>query len=302
MDDRFADEGKYKSSLDDFSTLFHEDRVYVGERAYSTGQCVVDILNVEEEELSAQNADLVKTFWTALRKIPVEQRAEVSRQLRSLTGVMDFLRVFQKEIMQIVDAYLEPLERRNSEAYATGIYRFYSDMETAGRENHESPPEHSFPVQVKFVPMKSPTDKDKIILAERTRFSGLTGLISFLEVEFFRGLTVGNAPRRCHNCGKYFLLTAGYNTCYCNNIAPGETTRTCRKVGAHQKALRRNSERTLVEREIYRVYNRLKQRKTRGKIRADEWNALMAQVGELEKQVERGDLTYDELVQRLNAL
>lgn len=101
---------------------------------------------------------------------------------------------------------------------------------------------------------------------------------------------------------KYFLLTAGYNTCYCNNIAPGETTRTCRKVGAHQKALRRNSERTLVEREIYRVYNRLKQRKTRGKIRADEWNALMAQVGELEKQVERGDLTYDELVQRLNAL
>ena len=123
-----------------------------------------------------------------------------------------------------------------------------------------------------------------------------------MEVEFFRGLTVGNAPRRCHNCGKYFLLTAGYNTCYCNNIAPGETTRTCRKVGAHQKALRRNSERTLVEREIYRVYNRLKQRKTRGKIRADEWNALMAQVGELEKQVERGDLTYDELVQRLNAL
>ena len=46
----------------------------------------------------------------------------------------------------------------------------------------------------------------------------------------------------------------------------------------------------------------MKQRKTRGKIRADEWNALMAQVGELEKQVERGDLTYDELVQRLNAL
>lgn len=357
MDDRFADEGKYKSSLDDFSTLFHEDRVYVGERAYSTGQCVVDILNVEEEELSAidqalqdvyhaiqrvwkentessvqiaqekmqevwilvsrlpvyrdmhidwsqpisQNADLVKTFWTVLRKIPVKQRAEVGKQLRSLTGVMDFLRVFRKEIMQILDAYLEPLKRRNSEAYATGIYRFYSDMETAGRENHESPPEHSFPVQVKFVPMESPTDKGKIILAEQTRFSGLTGLISFLEVEFFRGLTVGNAPRKCHNCGKYFLLTAGYNTCYCNNIAPGETVRTCRKVGAHQKALRRNSERTLAEREIYRVYNRLKQRKTRGKINADEWNTLMAQVWELQKQVERGELTYDELVQRLDA-
>jgi hypothetical protein len=46
----------------------------------------------------------------------------------------------------------------------------------------------------------------------------------------------GNAPRRCHNCGRYFLLTDGYNTCYCNNIAPGEAERTCRKVGAHRKA------------------------------------------------------------------
>ena len=72
-------------------------------------------------------------------------------------------------------------------------------------------------------------------------------------------------------------------------------------MGAHQKALRRNSERTLAEREIYRVYNRLKQRKTRGKINADEWNTLMAQVWELQKQVERGELTYDELVQRLDA-
>ena len=358
MDDRFADERKFKSSLDDFSVLFHEDQVYFGERAYPTGQCVVDILNIEEEELSAidqalqdvyhaiqrvwkentessvqiaqekmhevwtlvsrlpvyrdmhidwsqpisQNADLVKTFWTVLRKIPVKKRAEVGKQLRSLTGMMDFLRVFRKEIMQIVDAYLEPVQRRNSEAYAAGIYRFYSDMETAGRETRESPPEHSFPVQVKFVPMESPTVKGKIILAEQTRFSGLTGLISFLQVEFYRGLTVGNAPRKCHNCGKYFLLTAGYNTCYCNNVAPGETVRTCRKVGAHQKALRRNSERTQAQREYYRLYNRLKQRKNRGQLDDDEWNAIISRAREMANQVERGEMTYEELVEQFSLL
>ena len=37
---------------------------------------------------------------------------------------------------------------------------------------------------------------------------------------------------------KYFLLTNGYNTCYCNNIAPGETERTCRKVGPTERSLR----------------------------------------------------------------
>ena len=358
MDDRFADKRKFKSGLDDFSVLFHEDHVYVGEQAYPTGQCVVDILNIEEEELSAidqalqdvyraiqgawkedtqnsvqiaqekmqavwilvsrlpvyrdlhidwsqpisQNVELVETFWNSFGKIPVTQEGKVGRHLRNLTGVMDLLRGFRQEIMQILDAYLEPMQRRNSEAYATGVYRFYSDMETAGKKIHVQSSEHGFPVQVKFIPMESPTVKGKIILAEQTRFSGLTRLISFLQVEFYRGLTVGNAPRKCHNCGKYFLLTAGYNTCYCNNIAPGETVRTCRKVGAHQKALRRNSERSLSEREIYRVYNRLKQRKTRGKISTDEWNTLMAKVWELQKQVERGEVTFDELVHQLDAI
>ena len=92
------------------------------------------------------------------------------------------------------------------------------------------------------------------------------------------------------------------NTCYCNNIAPGETTRTCRKVGAHQKALRLSAQRSLAQREYYRIYNRLKQRKNRGQISVDEWNTMMTQARELVDQVERGELTYDELVQRLNAL
>lgn len=358
MDDRFADERKFKSGLDDFSVLFHEDHVYIGEQAYPTGQCVVDILNIGEEELSAidqalqdvyhaiqrawkedtknsvqiaqekmqavwilvsklpvyrdlhidwsqpisQNVELTETFWNSLRKIPVTQRGKVGRHLRNLTGVMDLLRVFRQEIMQILDAYLEPVQRRNSEAYATGVYRFYSDMETAGKNHHVSSPEHGFPVQVKFIPMESPTVKGKIILAEQTRFSGLTGLLSFLQVEFYRGLTVGNAPRKCHNCGKYFLLTAGYNTCYCNNIAPGETVRTCRKVGAHQKALRRSAERTQAQREYYRIYNRLKQRKNRGQLDDDEWNAIMSRAREMTDQVERGEMTFEELVKRLSLL
>lgn len=358
MDDRFADERKFKSGLDDFSVLFHEDHVYIGEQAYPTGQCVADILNIGEEELSAidqalqgvyhairrarkedtkssvqiaqekmqavwillsrlpvyrdlhidwsqpisRNAELTETFWNSLGKTCVTQRGKVGRHLRSLAGVMGLLRVFQQETMQILDAYLEPLERRNTEAYATGVYRFYSDMEATGKDIYVSSPKHSFPVQVKFVPMESPTDKGKIILAEQTRFSGLTGLISFLQIEFYRGLTVGNAPRKCHNCGRYFLLTAGYNTCYCNNIAPGETVRTCRKVGAHQKALRRSAERTQAQREYYRIYNRLKQRKNRGQLDDDEWNAIMSRAREMTDQVEHGEMTYEELVKRLSLL
>lgn len=80
--------------------------------------------------------------------------------------------------------------------------------------------------------MMHPTNEGEVFVAEKITFSKLT---DFLQTESYRGLALGNAPRRCHNCGKYFLLTAGYNTCYCNNIAPRETVRTCRKVGAHRK-------------------------------------------------------------------
>ena len=110
----------------------------------------------------------------------------------------------------------------------------------------------------------------------------------------------GNAPRRCHNCGRYFLLTAGYNTCYCNNVAPGETEHTCRKVGAHRKA---NHPTGLSPAgvEYRKVYNRLKARKQRGKISRDEWNAAMSQVQEVLDLAEQGKLSNEEMRKRFAA-
>ena len=38
-------------------------------------------------------------------------------------------------------------------------------------------------------------------------------------------------PRMCANCGRYFLQAGGYDTEYCDNIALGETAKTCKDVG-----------------------------------------------------------------------
>ena len=156
-----------------------------------------------------------------------------------------------------------------------------------------------FPVEVCFVPMLAPSGSGKIILAERARF---TELLDFLEVEFYRGLAMGNAPRRCHNCGGYFLLTSAYNTCYCNNIAPGETVRTCRKVGAHRKEAKGKGNQTPAQKEYDRTYNRLKGRKQRGKISKDEWNIAVAKAQELVEQSGRGELSDNELKRKLEEL
>ena len=355
-DKSFDAEHTFLDAVDDFTVLFHSDRVFVREQEYPVGQCVVDIMNLEEEVLDGidqgmkdfyhavrnvwredteesvhqaqeklrdvwtlvsvlpvyrdldidwsrpikQNAPLLEKLWSRLRQIPPEGQAEVDEHLRTITGAGELLRIFRKQIALMLDGYFEPLDRRNPEAYAVGMFQFYSDMVTAELVGQDGETlDHSFPLKVRFVPMVSPSDGETIILSEQARFSSL---LDFLEVEFFRGLAAGNAPRRCHNCGKYFLLTAGYNTCYCNNIAPGETERTCRKVGAHRKETRDRAGRTPAQVEYDRAYNRLKQRKNRGQISLDEWNMAVAMAQELLERSGRGELTDEELKRKMTEL
>jgi len=176
------------------------------------------------------------------------------------------------------------------------MYHFFSDTEMLNRISQELPQSPVFrfrqsaQVELEYVPMPDPEDKVHYLVAERVVFSSIGG---FLQAEFFRALQHGNAPRRCHNCERFFLLTAGYNTCYCNDIAPGETERTCRKVGAHKKAATKTK--TPAQVEYQRVYNRLKQQRHRGKISTDEWNAAVAQAQELKARTERGELSDEEM-------
>ena len=81
-----------------------------------------------------------------------------------------------------------------------------------------------------------------------------------------------------------------------------ETTRTCRKVGAHRKEARGKANRTPAQKEYGRTYNRLKARKQRGKISKDEWNAAVAKAQELVARSERGELTDEVLKQKLAEL
>lgn len=100
----------------------------------------------------------------------------------------------------------------------------------------------------------------------------------------------------------YFLLGSGYNACYCNNVAPGETNRTCRKVGAHRKEAQGEENRSPACVEYDRTYNRLKQKKNRKKINVNEWNAAVAEAMRILELYESGELTDDEMRVRFKAL
>ena len=237
--------------------------------------------------------------WAQVQDPTSDGYVKYQGMLLELACFAERLRGLRQLIAMLTGKCLEPLKRRNSAAYAEAYSYFYVHILSAGVQVFGEDFEQSIPVEMSFVPMVHPTEEGAVFIAEKATFGTLMG---FLQTEFYRGLAMGNAPRRCHNCGRHFLLTSGYNICYCNNIAPGETIRTCRKVGAHRKEAQGKENRTPVQKEYDRTYNRLKVRKQRGKISRDEWNAAVAKAQELVVRSERGDLTDEDLKRLLARL
>lgn len=233
-----------------------------------------------------------KALWDEVMKDGAERNKAFMVFIDKLEYFAQSIENFRGQISNMLELYFEKLPRRNNEAYAVAYAKYFRDMIGGGALLVPGTPfGQEFDAKVKFVPLIHPTEKGKPILAEEMEFSYLS---HFLYTDFYRGLIAGNIPRRCHNCGRYFLLNKGYDTCYCNNISPGEKEKTCRKVGAHKKEARKEGK-TPARLEYDKIYNRLKTRRARSKLSVDEWNAAVALALEYKDKAEAGEITDLEL-------
>ena len=269
------------------------------------------VLDVIFEMPLYRHLELDKEFAKNLLPLMCEQQPEGFRLLcnpqsmdaavfsgfiNKFIAVYDEALSFRTYIALMLDMCFERLKKRNGEHYAYGVYSFFKDagMLTEVTALTGLPNFLLFQGQktfIEYTTMPNPANEKEYIIAERMVFDSLG---AFLHVDFFRGLMRGNAPRRCQNCGRFFLLTDGYDTRYCNNIAPGETKRTCRKVGAHRKEAQKAGG-SLIQAEYKKVYNRLKTRRRRGKIDLREWNRQVALAQEYKDQAEKGQLSEFDL-------
>ena len=213
----------------------------------------------------------------------------VKKFLEQVRSMPEGLDRFREQVTLMLLFYFENLPKRNAYEYGEAYSRYYVDMLAAGSVFFpDAIFSQSFNAEVDFVPMFHPDDPQKIMIAEKTQFNSMH---AFLYTDFYRAMMRGHIPRLCQNCKRFFLLLNGYNAKYCNNIAPGETTRTCRKVGAHRKEQGKSEVPEHPERGEYEtVYGRLKMQKKRRKIDTNEWNALVARAMEIKAMSERGEI------------
>ena len=72
-------------------------------------------------------------------------------------------------------------------------------------------------------------EKENAEIVEKMYFDRL---LDFVYVEFMKGLQKGFVPKRCANCGRWFLQKPGATYAYCTGAAPGQDGKTCREIGA----------------------------------------------------------------------
>lgn len=149
---------------------------------------------------------------------------------RYLTFCCDLLRV-QCVFTDFLDNYFHIHPAFPTPQQAAAAYKRY-------QEEHADPLNRQYPYR-QFGAINRPvseyevleTDKEDI-LCEVVRYEDIG---SFLADELFSGIQTGQLPKRCINCERYFLPDTGRYLDYCDNIAPGETERTCREAGPRKR-------------------------------------------------------------------
>ena len=108
-------------------------------------------------------------------------------------------------------------------------------------------------------------------------------LADFIYVEFMKGLQKGFVPKRCANCGRWFLQEPGLTYNYCSQVAPGETELTCRDIGSRAsfRDKVRNNEIWQIHQRAYKKYFA---RTKKGTMTRTEFEAWAREAEELRDQ------------------
>ena len=136
-------------------------------------------------------------------------------------------------------------------------------------------------------------------------------LLDFVYVEFMKGLQRGFVPKRCANCGRWFLQTPGATFAYCAGSAPEDPSKACREIGAASsfKEKTRNNEVWQVQQRAYKKYYARTMRKDMTKAEFETWtrdaeqkrDAALGPYARAESEEERQRIA-DALAKELNQL
>lgn len=187
-----------------------------------------DLLLRREDAPSCFTSDEdCREMWDEMMSRGTQVYDDYAHWIARLSRIGQDLSDFRRNTQWMLSAYFEGLPSCKRENYIDAYGRFKDgigkaklvDMDEESDPSCEPPVKSfrfDFPAHISFIPYRDEkTGKPK--MAERSTFDDL---IAFFYLDLTRGIAAGNLPRRCKNCGHWFVAVGGYNTQYCDRPHP----------------------------------------------------------------------------------
>ena len=294
--------------------------------SFPLGELTTDILNISPDEFhktyalyeqigTGNDQETMQAIYALLRERRLFQLVtsqDVWWDAGKFREIVSDIYAFNQTMFWFIDRYLMHLKKLDPENYAAALFDFYTDPNLDKMMvNYIRNPMHSFTlfdhIEVRFIPIEVPGKPDNYAVYEV--YSSET-LQSFLKMDFMKAVMAGHVIRRCQNCKRFFLLTQGYKTIYCDRPLADNPKRTCRQQGAKNIAKQKAAGNPVL-RGYNKAYQRVTADKNRGRITTEEWRAVkralantrdMAKAGRLSDREAEARMQPQALYQALNIM
>ncbi len=204
-------------------------------------------------------------------------------------GILFDIAAFNQTIRNFIRFSLRNLKKLNASTYANalanvlGNYRLAEKL-VANSMNSDAIFTNREELTLRFIPRPVEEDSETFEIFEYYEAGNLQTL---LKMDFYRGLRIGHVVRRCEYCGRYFLLTKGYHTKYCDQPNPQNPQYTCAQLGYRQTGQKEKAKDDPMKQSLWRCYQRLNKDVSRDRLTSQERDVLYAMAQDLHFEARR---------------
>lgn len=204
---------------------------------------------------------------------------EMLDELTFLYHTSEDIELIQERYIWFVENALDDKGERRKKGQrklpaADRIYKNTMEPYVSGRSLGKSPEVDAPNVQLQYAVLETENGME---IVEKIYFDRLA---DFVYVELMKGLQKGFIPKRCPNCGKWFIQEPGMDFNYCANPAPQDPAKQCRDIGAANSFIDKKKNHTLwnIHQKAYRKYYARMKKGNMTKAAFFEWAEAAAQL------------------------
>lgn len=197
--------------------------------------------------------------------------------------VIDDIFNFNKTMYYFVNDFLSHLKKLDPENFAAAYYDFltnpmaYKMIANPIMNEYMSYTSADF-LEMNMIPKEITEGCGEYVIAE---YYHVERLQSFLKVDFLKGLMAGHHIRRCEHCRRFFLMTKGYKTRYCDKPAPENPRFTCNQMAYRTVRIKEENADNPKYQSYRRCLNRVMRSYQRKVIDGKQKSVLLRQAEEL---------------------